>query len=192
MIVVRCCGSSSCLQPPSGVGGRAACSRQDVHGSKRDGLSQGPTSMQHQNRNGFCDWFFVNKRWYCRDCFSYKATVEKPAPCKCPGHSQALRRLFQNPQGHKLEALWVGDGLRPVIFCGKCTRWCYSRPVKLAEACKPPETLGQKRAWRDSKQRVANGLHPHCNVSDRVLARAPIAFGAARLDWAGPLNQALL
>ena len=40
-----------------------------VHGNASAGPSQGPLSVQHQNRNAFCDWFFVNKRWYCRDCF---------------------------------------------------------------------------------------------------------------------------
>ena len=40
-----------------------------VHGNASVGPSQGPLSVQHQNRNSCCDWFFVNQRWYCRDCF---------------------------------------------------------------------------------------------------------------------------
>ena len=148
-----------------------------------------PSESQAEEPQARCDWFFVNGRWYCKDCLSYKASAERPSARKCPGHCRALRNLFLNPQGHVLQALWIGEGQRPAIFCTKCTRWCYTRPVKLAEACRPPQTDSQRRALRDSKQRVSRGLHPHCSVGDKIVARAPIVSGVAHLDWAGQLEQ---
>ena len=59
------------------------------------------------------------------------------------------------------------------------------KTVAAGSPCRPPETLEQQRAWRNSQARLARGWHPHSSEQLRVHARAPVRDGMVRLDWAG-------
>lgn len=55
-------------------------------------------------------------RWLCTSCHA-SARMGVPRRQKCPGNSPVIRKLLDNPRGHKLQITTFADGVGIVVIC---------------------------------------------------------------------------
>ncbi len=119
------------------------------------------------------EWHWQGGRWLCTLRLS-SSRLAVPRRDKCPGRAANIRRLLEDPKGHKLQVATFPDTFGVVVICSLCGHFCASNrsgPLH-KEKCK---AKGGQAAFaspgaRAAYLRVAKGQHPtHAKGDARVL-----------------------
>jgi hypothetical protein len=132
-----------------------------------------PPAHEEYEANAGHDWHWQAGRWLCTSCLS-SSRLAVPRREKCPGQAPSLRKLLQDPQGHKLQIATFSDSFGIVVICSLCGHFTTSnRTGELHK--KPCKAKGGQAAFaspgaRSAYSRVAAGKHPkHSKGEARVL-----------------------
>ena len=119
------------------------------------------------------EWHWQSGRWLCTLCLS-SSRLAVPRRDKCPGRAATIRKLLEDPKGHKLQVATFTDGFGVLVICSLCGHCCASNrtgPLH-KERCKArggQATFASPGA-RAAYQRVVKGQHPKHGKGDaRVL-----------------------
>ena len=119
------------------------------------------------------EWHWQSGRWLCTLCLS-SSRLPVPRRDKCPGRAANIRRLLEDPKGHKLQVATFTDGFGVVVICSLCGHFSASNragPLH-KERCK---AKGGQAAFaspgaRAAYLRVVKGQHPkHAKGDAKVL-----------------------
>ena len=97
-----------------------------------------------------------------------------PRRGKCPGRAPNIRKLLENPRGHKLQIATFTDTFGVVVICSKCGHLCTSNRTndlhKKACLAKGGQAVFASPGARSAYKRVCAGQHPkHAKGDAKVL-----------------------
>jgi hypothetical protein len=119
------------------------------------------------------EWHWQNGRWLCTRCLS-SSRLAVPRRDKCPGSAANVRKLLNDPKGHKLQVATFTDGFGVVVICSLCGHFCASNRTGPLHKDKCKAKGGQAAfaspGARAAFLRVVKGQHPtHAKGDAKVL-----------------------
>jgi hypothetical protein len=119
------------------------------------------------------EWHWQGGRWLCTLCLS-SSRVSVPRRDKCPGRAPKIRKLLEDPRGHKLQIATFTDTFGVVVICSACGHFCSSSRTtdlhKKACQAKGGQAVFASPGARQAYLRVVEGKHPtHAKGDAKVL-----------------------
>jgi len=125
------------------------------------------------------DWRWAAGKWRCVKCLSIcmnEQGRQRRSNERCPGSSSWLKRLLDQPSGHRLLVYPEAKGSIFIVGCSACGKWAQRRPGGLLLPCSGTPTESGAKDLR----RLASGKHPERKAGQDLLFLPGLDFRANR------------